>query len=216
MCKIACDDCAFDAAKIIPADMHEFHITVAPANPDVFKHNCEALGLKPIVLDLGVGTDMMATGRFEGNKEDAFKYASNYVIRILLLGYTIIRLKIEASPTNTEVNPIYYETHIAVHIDEINCVERLKEGFRHAGFLHISRNMFKSDVQMITIRSICNFQTREYHDEKVKSTLETLDYLGYKVKKVINELAWLDTNVNHDTAWLAEGLKKWALLSYQS
>lgn len=184
-------------------NLYEIHLTI-PHTEDIegFKSICKTLGVKPIVLDLDSKmVDYMTSSTFSGTESEVYDHTVKLKSQLKNSGYEVIRTKIETTLLNpiadvcTESN--YYETHIAVNMN-VSEKDSLKEALKYTD-AHVSNNMFKTDVQMITIRSYEG--NKGDHINMVDLILEGLDD-KFKIDKVIHEYCIYDSNVNHDAAWL--------------
>lgn len=204
-----CDDCPFLDPNI-PADLHEIHITIdQPDNPFVaFQDMCQFLGVKPVMLDLnGTMKDIMTTSRYRGREDDALRHAEWIASQLKLNGYNVIRIKIETTLTNPIAvrcqNDGYYESHIALNMKAedkpalIELIDLFKEIGVHG--IHVSNNVFKENVQMLTVRSYKGYA--DWHQNKVGVLMVSLHDNNYDVKKIIHEYCWYDSNLNHDERW---------------
>jgi len=135
-----------------------------------FKLACKDIGVKPIVIDLEINSqvdiqDVMTSSKHFGDNRSAYEESIRILGRLEDYGFKVVRNKIEtvpwhpATPTITTGEPIpngcYFESHIGVIItpdrkeDLQEFVERLNERCTAAGRVELggtaklSRNFFK-------------------------------------------------------------------------
>ncbi len=214
----------------------EIHITVKLASNilvDNFKLACARIGVKPIVLDIGMrgALDVMTSSVIMTDNLGAYNEMRRISQELTDAGFDVIRDKIEtvpwhpAAPTEPkDVNPnLYFECHINVVCNEEERERLVKwnEECKIGG--HLSRNVFKrindeDFIQMLTIRSTTvntSFPIDTAGDfvQYVEMVIETLNgdennYLPNlrpnAVLKHTIEYAIYDTNVSHDTGWVTK------------
>lgn len=205
---VGCEDCPFINPNI-PPYLHEIHLTVkAPKSLDHFYHACKVLVLKPIVLDLdSVMTDIMATFRVESqDRMDAMRIAEYKAMRLRNAGFKVIRIKIETTLTNPLVYQAtegYYESHLQVRVTSREHVDTLRALVKPLGYGHVSKNMFKDDTIMVTIRTYMMECALSKHVAKVREMGHIISEGGfYTAPKTINEFCWYDSNYEHDMRWI--------------
>lgn len=192
----------------------EMHLTVKNNQDsdfiDVFKIACDAIGVKPLIVELGdVGLDVMTSSRFEGNFLDALAHANTLANSLGVLGLDVIRTKIETAPWHPEAatpnNSQYFESHLAVEVEGDEKERELRTLSVESG-CHTSRNAFKVypnyKVIMVTKRDV-NCSAPEFISsvDEVRKVLTDSDF---KVGKPIVEFVIYDSNQAHDNEWVAE------------
>lgn len=203
---VDCEDCPFVGIKT-PPDVHEIHVTVAvPNQVELFRQFCKDNGWKAIVLDLATTKlDVMITARYRGEENGALELCESIVQKSRDAGYNVIRRKIETSLTNPGAsvarNEDYFETHLSIYVDSRDQVELLRSIPKVKELAHVSRNMFKENVIMVTIRSYDCINLE--HISKVYQLQSAIKDAMFRVNRVINEFCWFDTNVEHDKEWLS-------------
>jgi hypothetical protein len=197
---------------------YEIHITVKTDNTPEFIRQCEAVGVKPIVLDLQKSDgssgiqDVMTSSKITGDDYDAFQKMVEVSHTLTDKGFNVVREKIETVPWHPKAlvhdgysTENYFETHIPVLIkeDEVEGLAKVAKFLK----LHLSRNAFKKlsngyVVQFITLRtyteSLITFKFwMKYH-------MEALYKYGYSFfEEPEIEYALYDSKVNHDAEWIA-------------
>lgn len=200
-----CDDCPFVGLKT-PPDVHEIHVTIsAPKQIKLFRQFCEDNGWKAIILDLATTKlDVMITTRYRGEENGALELSEGIVERSRDAGYHVLRRKIETSLTNPGAtiaqNEDYFETHLSVKVDNDQQVRMLREIPFVKEVTHVSRNLFKENVIMITTRTYNEINL--HHISKVHKLKNAVNQAGFRVNRVINEFCWFDSNQRHDKEWL--------------
>lgn len=203
---IDCDDCPFVGIKT-PPDVHEIHITIAAPNQiQLFRQFCKDNGWKAIILDLATTKlDVMITARFRGEHDDALEFCNDIALTALDAGYQILRRKIETSLTNPEATKAggdaYFESHLSIVVDNAEQIQLLRNIPIVQELAHVSRNLFKEKVIMVTVRSYDCINLE--HIVKVHKIKTAIKNSQFKVNRVINEFCWFDTNVEHDKEWLS-------------
>lgn len=199
---------------------YEIHVTVAhPNNIELYKNDCDDIGVKPIVLDLEnsntVIKDVMTSSKYYGDNRTAYLECERISNELKTRGYDVVRKKIETIPWhpaapikfNTMPKNCYFESHIGVLIkteqDKNLLVEITK---KHNA--HISRNFFKKldtgeYVQMLTLRNYNTIYTS--FKEDVQMLIDELKNNSFEYEKEIIEFSIYDTKVSHDFNWLNNG-----------
>lgn len=184
----------------------EIHVTVETADIDSFKHDCELLGVKPIVIETernGEFKQQVMTSQ-KYNHRNPKRIASVLVDDMKDLVYNPIRVKIEKYPEmEKDENFIYYETHMRLKVhkgfDRSELVDLCK-----AKEFHLSKNLFKRndefDYQMITYRDM-EATLFEFKD-RIVDMKTALDNLKIEYDKLEIEECIHDTNINVDNDWL--------------
>lgn len=211
-----CEDCPFDGSSINKdGDNYPFelHITVsAKSDIEQFKHDCAALGVKPILIDAqrkdGASMlDLMTSSVVHGSYQHALNTSFLLAADFAWMGYEVLRRKLETVPWHPAAdNPTgdqYFECHLAVKslLRDRRRLERIVK--RHGG--HLSRNAFKSlpDDQCITMVTIRSQDSRESFDHLVRDMKWVLEMYAFEVEKTITEFAIFDDKISHDAAWIS-------------
>lgn len=202
---------------------YEIHVTVSAEDGiDIkkYKQDCAEIGVKPIVLALQgkdggkVMDDVMTSSTIYGNNGEAFEEMKRIAINLKLLGYNVIREKIEASywhpkapfmadGDTTMPEGCYFECHlnIACTKDRLQVLRNIAE----VSDAHLSRNAFKifndgTFTIMMTYRSYYQmYEQFEHHVNMIKGQLVAQ---SFEVEKEIVEFAVYDTKIDHDKKWL--------------
>lgn len=191
-----CDNCPFVGSHI-PDNLYEIHITIKrPNNIEEFKNLCDIISVKPIILDLdNVMVDVMTTSRVF-DFQNALDEVKRVRRHLTSSGYEVLRHKVETTLTNKLDMHCYFESHLAIKMGP-DRKEQLKSIITNA---HISNNMFKDDIQMVTIR------TKENNlDLHIKNVIELTRILidnEFEISKTINERCIMDSNESHDEKWI--------------
>lgn len=206
---------------------YEIHVTIEVDQEkpqqdfiDMFKHACEKIDVKPIVLDLSnkgsvVMKDVMTSSKHYGDNRTAYDEMKKISGQLTRLGYKVVREKIETAPWHPgspkkqgDEMPknCYFESHIGVMIstsaeerEELEVLARRLNG-------HLSKNTFKKVeddkyVIMLTIRDY--HLSKEEFERRVENALVELKLGGWNIpKKEIVEFAIYDTKISHDYLWL--------------
>lgn len=203
---------------------HEIHITVATVpSLDAFREDCKALGIKPIVLDLHTKegellSDMMTSQVVFGTTPEAFRVMDETGTRLTVLGYEVIRKKIEVAPwhpaapktheqTLRAPEKEYYEAHIECILDAEGVTNAKYSALAHNA--RLSNSVSKRDpvngnvTMMVTLRDYkvkhgrFEFLVLCLHNE-LASNMGTVS-----VRKPIIEYSIFDSNTERDAAWLS-------------
>lgn len=201
---------------------YEIHVTVRDVGGnsslavEKFKHTCNQIGVKPIVLDLqnqsgiSIMDDVMTSSKFFGDNYSAFMESHRISQALTSFGYKVMRTKIEtvpwhpAAPTEGQHMPAncYFESHIPIIVTNDN-VELV--GANLPANVHLSRNVFKDNgdgtvVIMGTVRS--HTMSSAAFQSEVQSIVELLTTRGYSLGKIHVEFAVYDTKISHDIKWI--------------
>lgn len=200
----------------------EIHVTIKrPEKIDDYVNFCKSIDVKPIVLDLQNGSDVvmkdvMTSSKHYGDNTSVLNECERISKELKSAGYDVIREKIECvpwhpkAPRRFEKNPImpkdcYFESHIGVKIDKgEKQLEKLDiVSKRHD--CHLSQNFFKKNddgtyVIMLTYRKYEG--TLEDFNEKVEDIKESLNEQKLTYEKVVTEFSIYDTKITHDSEWL--------------
>jgi len=198
---------------------YEIHISVQTTDIADFKIFCEAINVKPIVIDLqntagqDVMREVMTSSKHFGDNTSVMKEVDRIRDALTIHGFKVVREKVEtvpwhpAAPRRSNHAPMpkdcYFECHFAVIVDpnsnqdDLTCVARSNR-------LHKSTNVFKkktdgSCIVMFTLRHY----TGTYEDFLNKVEQAKSDFLSknFIVEKVITEFSIYDTKVSHDQKW---------------
>jgi NTP pyrophosphatase (non-canonical NTP hydrolase) len=206
---------------------YEIHLTVKEAVPAIFRHDCAALGVKPIFLALqdrgGVDlmSDVMTSSTHFGDNASALVELDRIAAGLTATGYIVERRKIETVPWHpaapSTVNGVkrmpdggYFESHMNVILNAKNPEEfdaqraRLQVLARHHD-AHLSRNVFKqlsptASTVMLTLRSYSD--TRERFSARRDALHQALTDEGFCCEKLVTEFSIFDSKTAHDAAWL--------------
>lgn len=206
-------------AKMAEKIPYEIHITVEDANLEDFRTACDELGVKPIVLALQVGQevvkDVMTSSKHYGNNASAYEEMMRISDGLCERGFVLVRHKIEtvpwhpAAPRKSEAHDMpkdcYFETHVGVLVDTLGRYDLPIGDLASELGVHLSRNAFKTvtssaSVRMVTLR----WYTGYYEDfmEAAKHLRERIKSAGYAIENVVTEFSIYDTKVNHDANWI--------------
>lgn len=205
---------------------YEFHVTVEADSTDVdrFKDTASELGVKAIVLDLGINNhsvlrDVMTSSTMMLEDDSLAVEEVNRIANGLDdAGFAVIRRKIESAPwhhlapqisTDRMPEGCYFESHMAV-LSTSDDIARLRAGIAETSDtlpLHISRNAFKNanDMGHLTIMATLRDYTSPYDKflSDVEESQDRLAELGFHLsKEPIVEFALFDTNTHQDDAWM--------------
>ncbi|MCO8277739.1 hypothetical protein M1L60_44915 [Actinoplanes sp. TRM 88003] len=188
----------------------EIHLTVR-ADPGPAGY-AEAHGLKytRIVLDRGTTPDQpMLTARAHGPFAAVAAEAHEWQARLVAEGFTVTRVKVEASPFNADVpqheaqaSPDrYFEHHIKLVVDTDGIELARHVSSRHDA--HVSRNARRGDPDGHHER----FVTQRCYDCGLPEARRRLDALladltGLTVVEVEQEYVVLDSNPAVDAGWI--------------
>jgi NTP pyrophosphatase (non-canonical NTP hydrolase) len=198
---------------------YEIHVTVErPFGIELFKKNCEEIGVKPIVIDLQknnqtVMLDVMTSSKHYGDNRSAYEEAIR-IKEILDNNYKVLRVKIEtvpwhpAAPTREDKNPkmpenCYFESHIQIITTESRKPTIVEIANRHKA--HVSQNFFKkleNDLYVIMVTHRKYDGTLEDFKNDVSQIETDLGINGFMIKKIETEFAIYDTKISHDFKWL--------------
>lgn len=174
-----------------------------------------ARGLKytHIVLDRGATPDQpMLTLRARGDLAIASAEAGRWAERLTGDGFTVLRVKVEASPFNDGVPQLdaeavpdrYFEHHVKLVVDRpgIEAARRISE--RHTA--HVSRNARRGDPggrheRFVTQR--CHDCGRPEARRRLDALLADLTAAGLAIVEVEQEYVVLDSNPAVDSGWIA-------------
>lgn len=207
-----CDTCGFDQ-KPAKGTPYEIHVTVSPGSVERFKNACCALLVKPLLIDMQTaGEDLMTSSTHVGNDLSVFMELTRIANGIGVLGFRVIRSKIEAAPwhhnaptdsNGKKLHPgQYFESHLAVRHFLTDRAD--VEAIAKANGAHLSKNAFKNEgEQCVTMATLRNYGT--YEDIVAEALIAKTMFreAGHQVDKTIIEFALYDSNVAHDSKWIA-------------
>lgn len=206
---------------------YEFHVTVEAdkTKPRDFIRACRELGVKAIVLDLGVNacvdlTDYMTSSKgMLPSDEAAFEELERIAGGLRGDGFSVIRRKIETAPWHPyapqaigEEMPAgcYFESHLAVGCKPEE-VPTLRDGILESSDelpLHLSRNQFKPPDELGNIIMMATLREHDHSFEAFSNVIDAsrmrIANLGFDLTKPpITEFSMHDSNVHQDNAWMA-------------
>lgn len=174
-----------------------------------------AHGLKHthIVLDRGTTPDQpMLTLLARGPLDTVAAAARAWAARLTDDGFTVVRLKVEASPfndgvpqTGADVPPDrYFEHHIKLVLDPAGIGTARQISLRHGA--HVSRNARRGDAHGRHER----FVTQRCHDcgqpeagRRLDALVAELAAAGLEIAEVEREYVMLDSNPAVDAGWIS-------------
>jgi hypothetical protein len=202
--------CEHACAANLGPNVYEVHVTISPKDLreiERFRVVSADLRLKTLIIDLADAsqvqpmTCLIVRGSFERAKEQAVSCAE----ALKRHGFSVVRVKIEAAPTNLEIagnaatldpNVSYFECHIKVLINGKAEFSRL-ESFCDKNDLHISKNALRAfdngcEERFVTMRSSSISYSRfcgraEQHEKALREG-------GFTVLKVVSEACVFDSN----------------------
>jgi hypothetical protein len=199
----------------------ETHVTVErPNDIEQYIEDCKEIGVKPIVLDLQNGSDVimqdvMTSSKHLGDNQSAMDETVNISNFLKSKGYNVVREKIESvpyhpsAPRSFDKNPkmprdCYFESHIGVKIEEEG-EEDIVRFYSDSKNCHLSKNFFKKNedgsyIIMMTYRD--KNTTLEKFNEYIENLKQGLTNMGFEYEKVIVEFSVYDSKVSHDLEWL--------------
>lgn len=163
--------------------------------------------------------DVMTSHVVNGTLEDAKQAAAKQIFALLSAGMIAVRTKIETVPWHEEApsstNGLtmapnrYFESHVQAALrdnapdGQPSDFSRLAEIAKTFG-AHLSQNMKKRahgiSIHMLTLRT--HEGTWEDFKLEVEALVGAIHAAGISLRKSEIEYAILDTNVDHDAAWL--------------
>ena len=191
----------------------EIHLTVL-ADPRLAGF-AAAQGLKytRIVLDRGATPDQpMLTLRVRGRFAVVAAEAHGWETRLAGDGFTVVRVKVEASPLNVGVPHLdaqaapdrYFEHHVKLVVDNAGIDLARRISLRHSA--HVSRNARRGDPDGRHER----FVTQRCHGcglpearRRLDALLADLTAAGLTIVEVEQEYVVLDSNPAVDAGWIA-------------
>jgi hypothetical protein len=202
----------------------ELHVSVADVDynkVDLFKSDCGIVGVKPIIIELEKGNEMvmrdcMTSSIIIGDNNTAMDELIRIGHALKTKGYKVVRQKIETVPwhpaapsisdsLDTVVNEFnYFESHLRI-VTTADKRPTLQIIAKESG-AHLSRNYFKmlSETEFIIMMTLREYKTcAEAFQERVQSLHDKLERMGFIVDKVEIEFALYDSNMDHDKAWLS-------------
>jgi len=204
---------------------YEFHVTVTPheRNPDEFREICAAIGVKAIVLDLGVNRGIELSDYMTSSTQmlhadrDAAQELERIAREMKSAGLNVVRRKIETAPWHPQAPQVegeampegsYFEAHLGVLVGE-ESVAVFRSDLQDEDAtkdLHLSRNAFKqaSDGRVVMMATLRDYDS-PYIDfaERVARAQQSIEAMGLSLDKApITEFALYDSNAHHDDAWM--------------
>lgn len=204
---------------------YEIHITVKLDNGntiDNFTDACEAIGVKPLLLDLqnnqgaNVMNDVMTSSKHMGTNRSAYDKVSFIVGCLTEMGFTVVREKIETVPwhpaapkTPEQQMPAscYFEAHLGIPLnDPIHDWDRDRlAAVTEWHNAHLSKSVFKKTIEgkqvvMVTLRSYD--KCFDDFEKDLDALIASLVKEGYNYDKPIVEFAVFDTKISHDNSWI--------------
>lgn len=197
-----CDDCIL--SRDDSNQYQEIHITINSdeTKASEFESICKENGGKIISIQLATMPEKseiqtMSSISFKGNRKAAYDAVQNIVSMCQQKSIPVIRVKLECSIFHSDFKDEkgYFEGHLAVDIDD-TMVYMLREvaSNHHA---HCSRNAFKKNVYMVTLRHDGSKMDFEKSMEILKHAIDK----KWKVSKDIREFCYYDSNRNLDFRW---------------
>ena len=211
-----CTDCPFDG-KEIPNNLHEIHVTFAlPEGQQAFTFEQQRkierqilarTGAKLLTIyPEGIPAQHMLTKRVYGTDKEALDWANSIKSILRYYKLAIPRVKIETTPTNTEVISTYKDGYYESHIECVGPWKTTRESLLSCtkGGFHVSANPFKASVDtetyMMTHRS--KSKNFAYVQELINSKVVEVELKeGIKVSRIIYEYCWYDSNIDLDKGW---------------
>jgi NTP pyrophosphatase (non-canonical NTP hydrolase) len=188
---------------------------------DKFKEVCGEIKVKPIILDLERGydvvmVDMMTASVHYGDNTSAQKEVDRITSELKDKGYNVLRAKIETVPWHPAApsafdqdyeapEHTYFESHLRVITTRDRREELLDIAKRRNA--HLSRNWFKKmkDDQYIIMMTLREYdEVREGFELLVSNLKEDLELEDFVVDKAEIEFALYDTNNDHDSKWIGK------------
>ena len=198
----------------------EIHITVKHGDVDLFRATCQALQVKPILLDLEKEEVIMKDMMTSSTTKNTFTFVEGEILRISdglkESGFEVIRVKVETTPShpmapqeisNLMPKDCYFESHIGIILDDEEQEGRSKRVAKTFE-CHLSQNVFKKNsdgkqsIKMMTFRKYDG--TSEDFISDVKKIREALEAENISYEKVIHEFALYDSKVDHDSSWIED------------
>jgi len=196
---------------------YEIHITIEkPKNIELFKETCKNIGVKPIIIDLEKGddvimSDVMTSSVHYGDNQSALAEAER--IAGHLWKFQWLRTKIETVPWHPAAPSMkndlqmmkgnYFESHLRI----VTTLDRrpFLQKIAIDNGAHLSRNFFKKIneneyIIMMTLRKYNDVS--EVFTKKVHALNEFLELHNFEVDKVEIEFAIYDSNDQHDSNWI--------------
>ena len=184
---------------------YEIHITLEIPNLEIFKSDCEKIGVKPILIETQnynkeQGIQIMTSSQHKGKDyKNTLKFLCN-----AFNGYKILRKKVEILPVSKKnIDHIYYESHLRLVLPKDYNLEIIRNLCKSNNF-HCSKNLFKTDkdniYQMITYRG---YETKlPSFQKKIWNMISKLQDLKINFDKVEFEECIYDDNIDVDNSWL--------------
>jgi hypothetical protein len=198
----------------------EVHLTVrAVGTPEAFRAWCEVEKCKCVLIVLARGVRLeqpMATWRRDNTVlPDVLAEATERAQDLEHAGFTVVRVKIEADPSNDDVPATdddallrpscnYFEHHVKLRRDAAAGRELLlRVCLDHAA--HLSRNAWRGPAEgfeerFVTLRSYR--MGRSASEQRLHRLLAALEGAGEQIIDVESEYTVHDSNLALDAGWL--------------
>lgn len=129
--------------------LYESHVTVGGGSPEEWAALCEALGIKPLHIELATGDyreQLMCAAVFDGTLEAARAYTFGIEAAAEAHGFLVLRTKMETplDKASESIAYAYHEAHVKMLLraDEARTLADVAD----AAGMHLSRNLFQVDV----------------------------------------------------------------------
>ena len=209
----------FETHLTLAAADHESAAAWATAHGAAFRDACgadAAIKFSRIVLDRGEAPDQpMLTITGNGTLEDQRVTARQWCDRLRAAGFTVVRVKVEASPFNADIplttpeaaalpDGYYFEHHVKLVLTGDADIARAREvGVRHGG--HLSRNARRAlengrHERFVTQR--CYRIGRPEARRRLDAMLADLTGAGFPPAEVEQEFVVVDDNPLLDRGWI--------------
>ncbi|GAA2272672.1 hypothetical protein GCM10010430_68300 [Kitasatospora cystarginea] len=198
----------------------EVHLTVAPAAADALAGWAADHGLKFTHILLAQGAAMsqpMLTLRASGTIDEAAAATARTADRMAQAGFTVLRLKIEATPWAEGVPASdgdaaqhgahrYFEHHVKLLLSGSEDPDGLAElAARHSA--HLSRNARRVRADGLRERFVtqrCRLVGLATAGRRLDALLAELTADGHRIASVEREFVALDSDETLDAGWIAE------------
>lgn len=190
----------------------EIHVTVLNADVEAFKNICKVLEVKPIVLDLQIGStenEVMTSSVVVTDNLGAITDMQRISKGLTEAGFTVCREKVETVPWHPAAmsdGKGYFESHLNIKVYSSMDADRL-QGIADSFGGHLSKNKFKACKdyyhQMITLRS--HTLSRAQFTDEVEDMASTIESsTSCSIEKIGIEYAVYDSKESHDITWLTK------------
>lgn len=197
-----CDSCIL--GRDDSNEYQEIHITIDSDEKKAseFESICKTKGGKVISIQLATMPEKseiqtMSSISFKGNRKDAYDVVQDVVSTCQQKNIPVTRVKLECSIFHSDFKGEkgYFEGHLAVDIDD-TMVYMLREVAVNC-HAHCSRNAFKKNVYMVTLR---HDGSKIDFEKSMKVLKDSIDK-KWKVIKDIREFCYYDSNRSLDSNW---------------